>query len=136
MGILLKKELVEKVIEKIIARFPFEESVKIHIRKGSKSEEILEFFLNGVNLKSAKKIASDMLSPKVESIQDFITNTMLMTKAEILKAVLESIVKMKGISANLSDEEKINLLIDLKNTADINEVESIIADTLEIDLNL
>lgn len=136
MGILLKTELVEKVIEKIISNIDSEECVKNYIRQGAQPDIILKFFLDGVTQDAARKLKNDLLKPQVTSQEDVVNNVILIAKAEILKSVVKSVVKMKGISANLSDEEKINLLIDLKNTADLNEVESIIADTLEIDLKL
>lgn len=54
-----------------------------------------------------------------------------MIKQKLVTALLNAAVELKLISDNMTDNEKLNILIDLRNSGQLEATNSILADLLE-----
>jgi len=132
-NVILKREIIEALKEKVVAGLPFNEDRKIFIRENLNVEEIYNYFITPKEpgeFKTLNITSRSFLIP-----DDFVNYTKDFLKLIIKSAILEATIKLDSISKRMTEEEIMNHLIDLKTLEEIETVQSLIADTLENDIN-
>lgn len=131
-NVIIKKEVIEIEKEKFISGIPFEEQKKNYIRQGVSTDDIFSFFLNIKSPDQLKELNLD--SASLHTMEDYIPFTTNYIKVKILTAMIQAAIQLHFISKEMSFDDRINLLIDLKNDGDIETLQILLSDTLENDL--
>ena len=134
MSILLTRETVEKEVEKFINASPFSTNDKLLLKTNIDLNKILKFFYR-VKTADVLKLSVDIESCELISFDDCKLFCEMSVTRIVLDSVCESIIKMKNIDSNLSLEEKMNLLIDLKSANETDIRDKILGDSIEDDLS-
>ena len=132
MELLLKKDLIDRLADKHLNTLMIGEVARNHIRERISSNEIFRFFLEGINTESVRKLFAELQDPQIFTEEDVIYYATLMIKKDVLEAIGKALTVLRNSKGNLTnDNDKINLLIDLKNIDDPEGFQQLIADTLE-----
>lgn len=131
MELLLKKDLIDRLADKHLNTLMIGEAARKHIRERISSNEIFRFFLEGINIESVRKLFAELQDPQIFTEEDVIYYATLMIKKDVLEAIGKALTVLRNSKGNLTNDDKINLLIDLKNIDDPEGFQQLIADTLE-----
>ena len=128
-NVIVKREVIESLKEKVVSGLPFNEDRKRFIRENLSVEEFYNYFITPKEpgeFKTLSITSRSFLTP-----DDFVNYTKDFLKLIIKSAILEATIKLDSISKRINEEEIMNHLIDLKTLEEIEIVQRLIADTLE-----
>ncbi|WP_288446156.1 hypothetical protein [uncultured Chryseobacterium sp.] len=130
---IIKREIIELVKKDFISNLPFNSDRKQFIKDNIYVEDLEKYFSELTDPEELKGIKIDNSS--FESMQDYLIFSINYMKLNIVALMLNAAVKLKLISEDMTFDEKINYLIDLKNLDEANILQQVIADTLEHKIN-
>lgn len=134
MGDLVKKETIERIVDRRIENFNMSQESKEKIRKKINTDELVDFANNGVNSSVVLNMSKESQSFHVFSFQDVMKYVVSMVKWDIVEGVVKALSELKDFKIPPNKEETINMLIDLKTLDDPGNFQRILADIFENDL--
>ncbi|WPO89926.1 hypothetical protein [Chryseobacterium sp. HR92] len=129
---IIKSEVIELVKKDFISNLPFNADRKQFIKDNISVEYLEKYFSELTDPEELKSIKIDNSS--FESMQDYLLFSNNYIKLNVVTLMLNAAVKLKLISEEMTFDEKINYLIDLKNIDQADALQRVIADTIESDL--
>ncbi|WP_343643940.1 hypothetical protein [Chryseobacterium sp.] len=129
---IIKAEVIELVKKKFISNLPFNTERKQFLKDNISVEDLEKYFSELEDPEELKGIKIDNSS--FESMQDYLFFSINYIKLNVVTIMLNAAVKLKLISEEMTFDEKINYLIDLKNLDQADALQRVIADMLENDL--
>lgn len=130
---IIKAEVIELVKEDFISNLPFNTERKQFIKDNISVEDLEKYFSELEDPEELKGIKMDNSS--FESMQDYLFFSINYIKLNVVTVMLNAAVKLKLISEDMTFDEKINYLIDLKNLDQADALQQVVADTLEHRIN-
>ena len=132
---MVKKEVLKMLKENIASKLGTTENNKNFILQNVNVDEIYKSVNDLGNPEYYIKVFTELKNSNIQSSVDlinYITNLLVM---EIGTAIIHAFVEMKLISERMTFEDQINLLIDLKSTKDIDNIQHIVSNLLEQKIN-
>ena len=129
---IVKPEVIELVKKSFISNLPFSTDRKKFIEDNIITEDLERYFSELANPEELKGLKID--NTAFESMNEYIQFTVNCIKLNVVTVMLKAAIKLKLISEEMTFDEKINYLIDLKNMDQINLLQQVVADTIENDL--
>jgi len=130
-NVIIKKNLIESLINQVISELPFDQIKKNDINSYIDTVEIFVFFNT---IEDSGKFNIQLTQPSVYTAENYAKFTSDLVKIRIITAMLQAAVQLKLMADSLSYDDKVNILIDLKNSGQLDAMNIIIADALEKDL--
>lgn len=134
MSALLTIETVEKEVEKFINASPFTANDKSLLKANIDLNRIMKFFYR-VKTADVIKLFDDIKNCQLSSFEQCKEFCEISITRNVLESICGSIIKMENINSNLSLEDKVNLLINLKSSNGNDTMNNILGDSLENDLS-
>ncbi|MDP2452648.1 MULTISPECIES: hypothetical protein [unclassified Kaistella] len=134
MGDLVKKETIERIVDRRIEGFDMSQESKEKIRKKINTDELVDFANNGVNSSVVLNMSKESQSFQVSSFEDIMKYVVSIVKWDIVEGVVKALSELKDFKIPPNKEETINMLIDLKTLDDPGNFQRILADIFENDL--
>lgn len=136
MSIIITSEVVLKELGKVLEGFSEERKEKI-IRSFD-TGKVFDYFkwVDRKNISELFEELQNMKDADFEIPSNAEKAFYLMVTQKILLLVLASLKKELDLLNNLSGDEKMNLLIDLKTSENLDSLEIILSDTIERDTDL
>lgn len=129
---IIKAEVIELVKKDFISNLPFNSDRKQFIKDNISVQDLEKYFSELTDPEELKGIKIDNSS--FESMQEYLFFSINYIKLNVVTLMLNAAVKLKLISEDMTFDEKINYLIDLKNLDQADALQRVIADMLENDL--
>lgn len=129
---IIKAEVIELVKKDFISNLPFNSDRKQFIKDNISVQDLEKYFYELTDPEELKGIKIDNSS--FESMQEYLFFSINYIKLNVVTLMLNAAVKLKLISEDMTFDEKINYLIDLKNLDQADALQRVIADMLENDL--
>ncbi|KXH79069.1 hypothetical protein [Chryseobacterium kwangjuense] len=132
---MVKKEVLKMLKENIASKLGTTENNKNFILQNVNVDEIYKSVNDLGNPEYYIKAFTELKNSNIQSSVDlinYITNLLVM---EIGTAIIHAFIEIKLISERMPFEDQINLLIELKNTKDIDNIQHIVSNLLEQKIN-
>lgn len=130
MNIAITKKTIDSITQKRVKNFKWGESAENFFINQIKNDDIFDFFVN-LNKDSAKNLAKGLSEAQTDTQDDIIKCLTLMIIQDTLFAFTSAFIKANNMDENLSLDERMNILIDLKSKNNVKNFERILADSLE-----
>ena len=124
-----KKEVIKSEIDKFIFELPLQLDKKSLIMQKVEVDDIFNSFLKGSIINNVKPL--NFRESKLETLDDYVSFVTKVVSTNIMTAMIKCAIEIRLIEKNMTLEEQLNLLIDLKNLNDTEALQAMIADTLE-----
>ncbi len=130
ISIIIKKELVENEKRKILESLAFDREKTNFLEQHIDTDAIFDFFKDEKSFFQVHSLMQN-INKENKSWKDYADSLSDTIKIRILTAFIQSAIKLFSISETMNQDEIMNLLIDLKTQDKIDTLQTMIADTLE-----
>ncbi|WP_294265317.1 hypothetical protein [uncultured Chryseobacterium sp.] len=130
ISIIIKKELVENEKRKLLEGLGFDKDKTNYLEQHIDTEAIFDFFKDEQSFFQVHLLMQN-IKKENKSWEDSAERLSDTIKLRILTAFVQSAIKLFSISKTMNLDEIMNLLIDLKTQDKIDTLQTMIADTLE-----
>lgn len=134
MSDLVKKETIERIVDRRIENFDMSQESKEKIRKKINTDELVDFANNGISSSVVLNMSKESQSFHVSCFEDVMKYVISIVKWDIVDGVVKALSKIIDFETPPNEEETINMLIDLKSLDDPENFQRILADIFEKDL--
>lgn len=134
ISVIIKKELIKNEKRKVLEGLAFDSEKINTIEQFIDTTAIFDFFTDEKSFFQVRELMQEIKKEK-KTLEDYADSLTATIKIRILTAFIQSAMKLFSISENMDQDEIINLLIDLKTHDKIDTLQTMIADTLEHNIN-